>query len=179
MKDDTVAHTRKFQPVLLIAIFLLAGCGRAQARPPAVATSLPVEPLPTETSSPSTATVPPPTDTPVPAPTQDPTVFGSIGTGEIQAYALEPVANAIFTKTMDGFVVARRIQEYQVTNVKIFPGSNGLLAEIIFNVRTTDPAWIAEGGTPEEHNWLNGMCYRFDFFTTETDYQLKNRRLCS
>lgn len=106
-------------------------------------------------------------------------VFGSIGTDEIQAFALESVANAIFTKTMDGFVTDGRIQEYQVTSVTIFPGSNGLLSEIIFNVRTTDPDWIAEGsGTPADDNWINGKCYRFDFFTTDKEYQLKNRRLC-
>ena len=80
---------------------------------------------------------------------------------------------------MDGFVVAGGIQEYQVTRVRIFPGSSGLLSEIIFNVKTTEPAWIAEGGTAGDDNWLNGMCYRFDFFTTDTEYQLKNRRLCS
>jgi len=179
MKDGTLTHMRKLQSVLLIAGFLLSSCGKAQAFPPAVATSLPAEPLSTETNSSPTATAPPPTDTPIPAPTQDPTIFGSIGTGEIQTFALEPVASAIFNKTMDGFVVAGGIQEYQVTRVRIFPGSSGLLSEIIFNVKTTDPAWIAEGGTPGDDNWLNGMCYRFDFFTTDTEYQLKNRRLCS
>jgi hypothetical protein len=170
---------RKLQYGLLIAIFLLSSCGKAQAFPPAVATSLPAESLPTETSIPPTATLLISTDTPIPAPTQDPTIFGSIGTGEIQAFALEPVANAIFSKTMDGFVTGGQIQEYQVTSVKIFPGSNGLLSEIIFNIRSTDPNWIAEGGTPGDDNWLKGMCYRFDFFTTDTEYQLKNRRLCS
>lgn len=170
---------RKLQSVLLTAVFLLSGCGKAQALPPVVVTSLPAESLSTETSRPPTATVLPPTDTPIPAPTQDPTIFGSIGTGEIQAFALESIASAIFNKTMDGFVAAGRIQEYQVTSVKIFPGSNGLLSEIIFSAKTTDPAWIAEGGTPGDDNWLNSMCYRFDFFTTDTEYQLKNRRLCS
>src|SRR5688572_9820662 len=112
---------RKLQSVLWMAVFLLSGCGRAQAFPPAVVTSLPAESLPTNTSRPPTATVLPPTDTPIPASTQDPTTFGSIGTGEIQAFALESVVSAIFNKTMDGFVVAGRIQEYQVTSVKIFP----------------------------------------------------------
>lgn len=158
-------------------IFLLAGCSK-QAVPatvtvvPAIQTSVPTEIPPTETptSIPFTPTAP--------DPTADPTIFGAMGTGEIQAYALESVANAIFKKTMDGFVAIGRIQEYQVTSVTIFPGRNGLLSEIIFNVRTTDPGWIAEGGTPANDDWLNGMCYRFDFFTTETEYQLKNRRLC-
>jgi len=27
-------------------------------------------------------------------------------------------------------------------------------------------------------SWINGNCSRFDFFTTDTEYQLKNKRLC-
>ena len=158
-------------------IFLLVGCSQP-AVPPTLTPA-----APTQTTAPTNA---PPTETPTPipftptasAPTADPAIFGAIGINEIQVFALEPVANAIFTKTMDGFVTEGRIQEYQVTSVTIFPGSNGLLSEIIFNVKTTDPAWIADGGPPTADNWINNMCYRFDFFTTDTDYQLKNRRLC-
>ena len=152
-----------------LLIVLLAGCSKQTVSPtvtPVAATQTTV-PIETSTSIPFTLTVP------------DQTIFGAIRTDEIQAYALESVANAIFNKTMDGFVADGRIQEYQVTRVTIFPGSNGLISEIIFNVRTTDPAWIAEGGTPAAEDWLNGQCLRFDFFTTETEYQLKNRRLCS
>jgi hypothetical protein len=178
MKDNILANMTKLRYLLLIVVILLSSCGKAQALPPMIVTSLPAEPLSTETSSSPTTTSLPPTVTPIPAPTQESTIFGSIGTGEIQAFALESVANAIFKKTMDGFVADGRIQEYQATSVTIFPGSNGLLSEIIFNVRTTDPAWIADGGTPASDDWIKGMCYRFDFFTTDTEYQLKNRRLC-
>ena len=80
---------------------------------------------------------------------------------------------------MDGYIEEGKIQEYHVTSVTIFPGANGLIAEIIYNVRTGDPAWLADGGTPTPDDWINGNCSRFDFFTTETEYQLKNRRLCS
>lgn len=154
--------------------FMLAGCGsKAQAAPP-ISTSAPA----TQTSL-STQTATPVPFTPTrPDPTANPSIFGAIGTGEIQAFALESVANAIFTKTMYGLVLDGRIQEYQVTSVSIFPGGDGLLSEIVLNVRTTDPVWIAEGGTPANDNWFNGKCYRFDFVTTETEYQLKNRRLC-
>ncbi len=113
-----------------------------------------------------------------PDPTADPTIFGAIGQNEIQAFALESVATAIFNKTFDSFVVDGRIQEYQVTHVTVFPGSSGLLSEVIFNVRTTDPTWLEDGGTQAADNWINDKCYRFDFFTTETEFQLKNRRLC-
>ena len=80
---------------------------------------------------------------------------------------------------MDGFAANGMIQAYQITSVTIFPGSNGLLSEIIFNVKTADSAWLEDGGTPAADNWINGKCYRFDFFTTDTEYQLKNRRSCS
>ena len=172
---------KKIQVGLLILIFLLSGCGKqAQAVAPA-ATSIPATATlaPTETSIPATATSIPPTETPIPLPTLDPTVFGAIGTGEIQAFALESVANAIFKKTMDGFVSSGTVQEYQVTSVTIFPGSSGLLSEIIYNVRTTDLNWLSDGGAQSADGWINGNCSRFDFFTTETEYQLKNRRLCS
>lgn len=158
-------------------VILLVGCSQQ----PVLPTVTPV--ASTQTTAPINV---PPTETPTPipfpptasAPTADPAVFGTIGINDIQAFALESVANAIFTKTMDGFITDGHIQEYQVTSVTIFPGSNGLLSEIIFNVKTTDPGWVAEGGTPTAENWINNMCYRFDFFTTDTEYQLKNRRLC-
>jgi hypothetical protein len=168
---------KRLHPLFILAILILSACSQQAQAVPLTATQTII---PTETNIPSTET---PTSIPftatAPDPTADPTIFGAIGTNEIQAFALESVANAIFNKTMDGFAADGRIQEYQVTSVTIFPGGNGLLSEIIFNVKTTDPDWIAEGGTPANDNWINGMCYRFDFFTTETEYQLKNQRLCS
>jgi len=170
---------KNIRTALWIIIFMLAACGKqAQSIPPSNSVAPATETsIPTETSVPPTETPSPPTFTP--APTTDPAIFGAIGTGEIQAFALEPVANAIFKKTMDGFVASGSVQEYQVTSVTIFPGSNGLLAEIIYNVKTTDPLWLTDGGTQSADGWINGSCSRFDFFTTETEYQLKNRRLCS
>lgn len=163
----------------LILFFLLTSCAKpSQAVPP---TAVPAA----QTSAPSAANPPPtetsllPTETPIPVATQDPSIFGAIGTGEIQAYALEPVANAIFSKVMDGFVADGFVQAYQVNSVTIFPGGNGLLAEIIYNIRTTDPAWLTDGGSQSADGWITGNCSRFDFFTTETEFQLKNRRMCN
>ena len=175
---------KKIRFVFLLVVLFLSACGRVvPTHPPAVSNQLP--PAFTETNIPSTATVPlptatslPPTDTPLPAQTQDPAIFGAIGTGEIQAFALESVANAIFKRTLDGLVANGSVQEYQITSVTIFPGSNGLLSEIIYNVKTTDSAWLADGGTQSADGWIQGNCSRFDLFTTETEYQLKNRRLC-
>lgn len=172
---------------LMVALLLL-GCGRVQPHPVVVLSALPDEqPLPSETRTlpaqmptPLTANAVPSLETAasVPALTQDPAVFGAIGTSEIQAFALESVVNAIFVKVMDGFKAEGTIQDYQVTSVTVFPGSDGLLTEVIYSVQTTDAAWLSEGGTQAVDNWIQGNCSRFDFFTTETEYQLKNRRLC-
>ncbi len=160
------------QIVLLIASIFLSSCSQEAQ---------------TSTASSLTATIRPPTetDTPIPftetssAPTQDPTLFGAIGVDEIQAYALESVASAIFTNTMDSFKATGLIQEFQILRVTIFPAGDGLLSEITFDVKTTDPAWLADGGTQADDNWINDKCNRFDFVTTETEYQLRNKRLCN
>ena len=166
---------KNIKAFIIILLLILAGCAKpAQTVPP------------TLTAAPPTATIIPLTETPTailetptqPGPTTDPTVFGAIGQNEIQAFALESVANAIFTKTMDGFVANGSVQEYQVTRVSVFPGSGGLLSEIIYNVKSSDPAWLSDGGTQGTDGWINGNCSRFDFFTTETEFQLKNKRLC-
>lgn len=160
---------KNFRIALLVVIFLLAGCGKqAQAiQPTLTAVSATVTYLPAEMGIPPTE-----------MPAQDLTLFGAIGTGEIQAFALESVAIAVFAKVMDGLKADGIIQEYQATSVTIFPGGNGLFAEIIYNVRTTDPAWLIDGGAQSPDGWINGNCSRFDFFTTKTEYQLKNRRVC-
>jgi hypothetical protein len=172
----------KFRSAILIAVLFLSSCAKAQPLQPLVVTSLPAEPVSTETETSTpptqTATSLPPTDTLTPAPTQDVTIFGSINTGGVQAGALESVVNAIFKKTMDGLTADGSIQEYQVTSISVFPSSNGLITEIIFNVKTNDSTWLSEGGTQVTDGWINGDCSRFDFVTTDTEYQLKNRRLC-
>jgi len=169
---------KKIRITLLLFIFLLAACGKqAQAVPPTATTISATETLiPTATTLPPTET-PAPTDTPTP--TQDPIVFGAIGIGELQAGAIESVASAIFNKTMDTFVADGSVQEYQIISISVFPGGDGLLAEIIYSVRSSDPIWLADGGIQLADGWIANGCSRFDFFTTETEYQLKNKRLCS
>jgi len=168
---------KKIRSILWVVVFLLAGCGKqAQTTAASVATATLA---PTETRVPDTATPLPPTETPIPVPTQDPTVFGAIGTNEIQAFVLESVVSAIFNKTMDGFVADGSVQEYQIISVTVFPGGDGLLAEVIFSVKSNDPIWLADGGVQLADGWISNGCSRFDFFTTDTEYQLKNKRLCS
>jgi hypothetical protein len=158
---------------LLIVLFLLSGCGTPPA-PPLVSTDLPT---PAATLSSSITLV-----APTASANTDPTVFGTIGTTELQgmqASALESVANAIFKKTMDGFVANGSVNEYQVLSLKILPGEENLLAEIKYNVKSSDISWLADGGAQAADGWINGNCSRFDFFITDTEFQLKNRRLCS
>ncbi len=172
---------KKIQFSLLIVMLLLTGCGKkAQAVVP-TPISIPATetPVPTATNIPDTATPLPPTETPIPTPTQDPAIFGAIGNGEVQVGAIESVASAIFNKTLDGFVTSGSVQEYQIISVSVFPGGDGLLAEIIYSVRTSDPIWLADGGIQLADGWIANNCSRFDFFNTETEYQLKNKRLCS
>lgn len=172
----------KFRFAILTMVLLLSSCAKAQPFQPLVVTALPAEPTFTETATtvpPTQTDTPlPPTDTVTSAPTQDVTVFGSIGMDQIQAGALESVVNAIFKKTMDDLVASHSIQDYQITSVSVFPGSSGLITEVIFNVKTNDSTWLDYSGTQATDGWINGDCNRFDFVTTDTEYQLKNRRLC-
>ena len=164
-----------------MVLFLLTGCGK-QAQPVApTATSIPatVTLAPSATNIPDTATAVPPTETSTPIPTQDPTIFGAIGTGDAQAGAIESVVSAIFNKTLDGFVTDGSVQEYQIISVTVFPGNGGLLAEIIYSVKTTDTTWLSDGGVQLADGWISNNCSRFDLFMTDTEYQLKNKRLCS
>lgn len=172
---------KKLPLLFLIVSLLLSACGKqAQAAAPttipATATAASTA---TATTVPPTDTPLPPTETSIPAPTPDPTVFGAIGTGEVQAGAIESVVSAIFNQTLDGFVAGGTVQEYQVISVTVFPGGGGLMAEVIYSVRTADPVWLGDGGAQLDDGWIANNCARFDFFTTETEYQLKNKRLCS
>jgi hypothetical protein len=166
---------------LFVVVFLLSACGKqAQAVAPTITPILTTATLvPTETRIPDTVTPLPPTETPIPVPTHDPAVFGAIGTNEIQAFVLESVVSAIFNKTLDGFVANGSVQEYQIISVTVFPGGDGLLAEVIYSVKSADPIWLADGGIQLADGWISNGCSRFDFFTTDTEYQLKNKRLCS
>lgn len=180
--DNVTVNSTKFRSAIVMAVLFLSSCAKAQPLPPLIVTALPAEPTFTETETnippAQTATPLPPTDTLTSAPTQDVAVFGSIGTGEIQAGALESVVNAIFKKTMDSLTANGSIQEYQVTSVSVFPSSNGLITEVIFNIKTNDSSWLEYSGSQAADGWISGDCSRFDFVTTDTEYQLKNRRLC-
>ena len=169
--------TRNIKCFLLVFLLLFSACAKQ-------ATSVPPTlnlPPPTETAAPLTAT---PTEVPTETPTElpsntDPSLFGALAKSEINSLAAK-IHEAIFTKVMDGFIASGNIIEYRIINSEVFPAGDGtLIAQITYNVRTTDPSWLVDGGTQAGDNWINDKCNRFDFVNTETEFQLKNRRTCN
>jgi len=170
-------NTHRTKLFLLAFVLLLSACAKqAQPVPPTIA-----PPPPTETSAPPTEA---PTAIPTEAPTEvpsntDPSLFGALAKRENNPLASK-IHEAIFTKAMDGFIANGDILEYQITYSEVFPSSDGtLLAEIYYNVHTTDAVWLEDGGTQADDNWIQNKCNRFDFVNTETEFQLKNRRTCN
>src|SRR5512145_2772383 len=145
---------KNIRHIFIALAMLLTGCAKqAQAVPPTATASPTATVLPSET--PTETPYPTPLQSLPPDPTADPSLFGTIYQSEIQAFALESVASAIFSRTLDRFVDAGRIQEYQVMRVTVFPsGSGDLLSEITFNVRATDPSWLEGSGTQAADNWI-------------------------
>jgi len=150
----------------LLFIFIIASCG-AQTTSPAP-TDIPVIPH-TEAS-------------PIEAPTAsntDPLLFGAVQKSEIDPYAAK-IEELLFAKVMDGLITNGNILEYQIISSEVFPSNEGgLIAEIYYNVRTTDTSWLVDGGTQAADDWIENKCNRFDFVNTETEFQLKNRRTCN
>lgn len=163
---------KKLSFSMLVFLTLLTGCGSQTP------TAAPAASLAAPTLS-SAITLVSPISSSTPAAALDPTVFGVIAATDIQAKELESVANAIFTKTLDGLVAGGSVQAYQVTGVTILPSDEGLLAEIKYNIKSSDSAWLADGGTQSADGMITGNCSRFDFVITDTEFQLTNRRLCS
>jgi len=166
----------KLNPFLSAVIFILISCNSQ--------TAIPTSP-PTEPPQPSATATVAPTETPLPTETSSPNptpsdIFGAIPLNSVQAFTIEPVAQAIFEKTLQGFVTAGIIQEYRVDSIAVFPsGEGGLIAEIYYGLHTNTDPWPEDFGTPGADGWIAGKCSRFDLVATETEHQLKNKRLCS
>ncbi|HAV78603.1 MAG TPA: hypothetical protein DCX53_14740 [Anaerolineae bacterium] len=134
----------------------------------------------TSTSAPQITAFNQPTDIPTDIPSNtDPSLFGVLAKAEIDPMASK-IQEAVFIKVMDGFAINGNIIEYQIIATEVFPSSDGsLIAEIYYNVRTTDSSWLVDGGTQSDNNWIKNKCNRFDFVNTEAEFQLKNRRTCN
>ncbi len=168
----------KIKLLIIAALLLLTTSCKSQAAVPIV----PV--VPTETFLPATATIAP-TETPLPTETRTslPTpsdIFGAIALNSVQAFSIEPVAQAIFDHTLDGYVSHGTMQEYRVDSISVFPsGSGGLIAEIMYSLRADNDPWPDDFGTLGPDGWITGKCSRFDLVATDTEHQLKNKRLCN
>lgn len=163
----------KLKPLLIAIIFIMTSC-KSQADIPTVmaaSTETRLAAAPTQT--------PLPTETPTSIPTPS-DIFGAIPLNSVQAFSIEPVAQAIFDQTLDGYVSNGTMQEYRVDSISVFPsGSGGLIAEIMYSLRADTDPWPDDFGTLGADGWITGKCSRFDLVATETEHQLKNKRLCS
>jgi len=164
----------KLKPLFIAIIFIITSCKSQTTVSTATATLLSSEtPLPA-----ATATLTP-TETPTSIPTPS-DIFGAIPLNNVQAFSIEPVAQAIFEQTLDGNVANGTMQEYRVDSISVFPtGSGGLIAEIMYSLHADNDPWPDDFGTLGADGWITGKCSRFDLVTTETEHQLKNKRLCS
>jgi hypothetical protein len=168
----------KLTPLLITTIFILASCKPQPAIPTVVSTTLPGE-TPAATATPVPTETPLPTETASPVPTPS-DVFGAIPLNSVQAFSLEPIVQAIFDQTLQGYITSGTIQEYRVDGISVFPSSDGtLIAEIMYSLRAEYDPFPDDFGTPSADHWITSKCSRFDLVATETEHQLKNKRLCS
>ena len=170
----------KLKTLLIAVIFIITSCKSPSASP-----TIPPTALPTETTRPAATTTPVPTATLLPTETASPVptlsnVFGAIPLNSVQAFSIEPIAKAIFDQALQGYVAAGTIQEFRVDSIAVFPsGDGGLIAEIMYSLHTNNDPWPDDFGTAGSDSWITGKCSRFDLVATETEHQLKNKRLCS
>lgn len=160
----------KLKTLLITTILLLTSC-RSQV----AASTAPS--LPTATKVPPATATLTPTSTSIPTPSD---IFGAIPLNSVQAFSIEPVAQAIFEQALDVYVAAGSIQEYRVDSISVFPSSSGgLITEIMYSLRANNDPWPDDFGTLGTDGWITGKCGRFDLVATESEHQLKNKRLCS
>ena len=160
----------------MVGLFILSACGSGTE---VAASTLPSVP-PVSTDIPSTEThAPIPfTDTP-PAPAQDPALFGAIGWTRSRPLRSNRLPMPSSQKRWTRSKPAAPFRTIKSCAPPSSPGAAACSPRSPSTCRTADPAWFAEGGTPAADDWINNKCSRFDFVSTETEYQLKNRRLCN
>lgn len=155
-------------------LFVTAACTSQAAAPTVKATVLPTKTvLPASTPSPAS------TETAPPAATSS-NIFGSIPLNSVQAFSIEPVAEAAFEEALQKLTRAGSIADFRVDSIAVFPSGEGsLIAEIFYSLRTDADLWPEDGGSPGTDGWITGKCTRFDLIATETEHQLTKKRLCS
>jgi hypothetical protein len=155
-------------------LFVTASCTSQAVAPTATAA-----PLPTKTSRPASTFTPAPTETVFPAANSS-NIFGSIPLNSVQAFSIEPVAQAAFEEALQRLAQAGSIDDFRVDSIAVFPSGEGILiAEIFYSLRTDVDVWPEDGGSSGTDGWITGKCSRFDLIATETEHQLTKKRLCS
>ena len=153
-------------------LFVTASCTSQAAAPTATAA-----PLPTKISLPDATPIL--TKTASPAATSS-NIFGSIPLNSVQAFSIEPVAEAAFEEAVQRLTRAGSIADFRVDSIAVFPSGEGtLIAEIFYSLRTDVDVWPEDGGSSGTDGWITGKCSRFDLVATEIEHQLKNKRLCN
>lgn len=161
----------KLKPFILL-LFILTSCNSQSASPTIVPRM-----SPSETPAVIATIVPTETLSSVPASSD---IFGAIPLNSVQAFSIEPVAKAIFDRTLQEYITAGTVREYLVNSIAVFPSSDGtLIAEITYSLRADNDPWPDDFGIPNSDGWIAGKCSRFDLIATETEHQLRNKRLCS
>lgn len=168
----------KLPPHLIATLLILTSCTSQSTTPTVTPTFSPSEtPVATATTLPTETSLPTETASPVPTLSD---VFGAIPLNSVQAFSIEPVAKAIFDASLQSYVDGGTIQEFRVDSVAVFPSSDGsLIAEIMYSLRAEQDPWPDDFGSADGNGWITGKCSRFDLIATETEHQLKNKRLCS
>ena len=196
---------KKTFPFLLVIILFITAC-QAQSAPaptsiPAPAatptqippetsieipTEIPTEiPLPTATLAPTETPLPEPTALPtetlVPAIAADPDLFGSVKFEDApMGFSLDPVAEHVFEAELQKMVADGQIEGFQVERFGIYPRGDGTFyAEIFYSVQADAAFWPEDFGTLSDDGWIRGKCTLFDFVTTEEEFLLKNKKICS
>ncbi len=179
-------------------IFLMVSCQSQSAVPPTslpasaeAPTQIPTEiSLPTATLSPTETSLPEPTALPTetatlipPSPTEAiaSDVFGFINAADAKiGFILDPIVGQIFEIEMQKRVDSREIEAFQVESLGLYPRADGTLyAEVFYSVKTDNPFWPEDFGTPAEGGWTTGKCTRFDFESTPESFFLTNKKVCS
>ena len=164
----------KIKTIIIAAlVFVTASCTSQAVAPRATTGS-----LPTKTSLPASTPILAPSEIAAPAATSS-NIFGSIPLNSVQAFSIEPVAQAAFEEALKEFVSAGSIRDFRVDSIAVFPSGKGtLIAEIFYSLRTDVDVWPEDGGSSGTDGWITGKCSRFDLVATETEHQLTKKRLC-
>jgi hypothetical protein len=177
---------KTFLFLLVIILFITACQAQSAPTPAASPTQIPTEnPLPTATLALTETPLPEPTvlptETVVPTVAVAPDLFGSLKIEDAPiGFSLDPIAAHIFEAELQKIVDAGQIAAFRVESFGIYPREDGtFFAEIYYALQADASFWTEDFGIFDDDGWITGKCTLFDFVTTEEEFQLKNKKVCS